>query len=237
MEDQKRIRFLEFVVALPELFFSESWVFAIVLMMKRKTSTKKRKWRTMVAPIKIITDTLEDLVQEHLNISKDLVEEEDQSLPMAVGYSIDTRYIFPMLFRNDEEKMKMVQVVSLLFAVHGVTRYTFSSEAHMLDGTDDTEYQRLQKEGKRISESPNAIEILICVGVSKTENITETYKIKEGRKLEKFMDDEAITTGKGTFYELLPTDDLTPEERKILKMEFTRLQKIFGVEFTEERFE
>jgi len=159
----------------------------------------------MVLPANI--ETLEDLIKEHMAIAKDLFKEYGDVGAMCIGYTKNSRVLIPIEFHTSDEKEALLRIVTMVFAVHDVNRYTIGHEAWMLEGPPDqvnAEYDRLKKEGLMIADSPMRVEALVCTATSRFKSLALMSMIKEDRSLVDYENDFDFTTAGGRFTELLP---------------------------------
>jgi len=169
----------------------------------------------MVIPAHL--ETLEDLAKEHLAIAKDIFEGQGKSAAILIGYSGMKRLVIPLAFQNDEHKEMILKMAVMIFAVNRVKRYSVTYEAWCLDGAgSEKEYDRLQKEGLRISDSPLRSELLMCMAISRKERLIISYKILEDRSLKEIDKKDKWDHIGGIFSNLLPPSE--PDEKTIRLM-------------------
>lgn len=190
----------------------------------------------MVLPANL--ETLQNLIDEHMGIAKKIYDENGEVRPMIIGYSHKDRILIPLSFKNNAEKEYKLKVATMIFATNNVVRYTVGYEAWLLQENLDTpEYNRLKKEGLRISDSSLKIEVLMCIAVSRNEVLTVTNKILEDRSLEEFYKDSDFTRADGIFCNLLPPKDLSENDIRNIKMIMNRMMKMVKLDFDRESFE
>jgi len=177
-------------------------------------------------------ETLEDLINEHMDFAKKCFEDRGEYQPMVIGYSGTSRYVVGLSFENDFEKMMALSFVKMLFIAKGVKRYTIANEGYMLEGSSKEEYDELRESGKRISEHPNHIEVLQTMAISHTESRLIIYKITAEKTLEKFLDDKEMIAA-GLFAELLPPDNIPQEIVDAIKFKFAQVEQQNVMEFEE----
>jgi hypothetical protein len=143
-------------------------------------------------------ETLESLLEHNSKVAVDIYEKDKNLTAMIIGYSPDnkTRYCFPGIFRDQDEKRKFLQLVTIGFAALGVDKYAVVCESW---GVEDSDLDR--QKYPDFSKHPNRVECLMIIAVNKLGNRVRMYKIKN-KKLEFWYDDG--NTVAGIFVELLP---------------------------------
>lgn len=162
----------------------------------------------------LIQSPIEELVEYHMEIAKSLYNQNKEYKPLVIGYAPDKRIKVPLDFADDYEKEMRLRAITIAFLSHGVTSYTVANEGYSLESKSMEEYDKLRNEGKRISDHPDHVEVLLCIGVSEDKKMMRVYKIDpETRELSYLseMSDEAGAAGR--FTELLPDMEI-PEETK-----------------------
>jgi hypothetical protein len=173
-------------------------------------------------------ETLKDLIQEHKEIALERFKEGSET-PIIIGYSGTKRIVFPLFFRNDQEKEQVLQMVTISFIALDVKRYTFDSQGYSLkydkdvDGQD--EYNKLKASGKSIKDHPNHIEVLMCGAVSRSENIMQTFEIVIDGDKKSLKEMTDLSSGSGRFMELLGPSDVAPTLKKEIIQHFNSLLK------------
>lgn len=165
----------------------------------------------------LLNSSLEDLMSHHLNVAKMFYEQDKSYEPLVIGYSQNSRVKIPVDFADDESKEMKLRAATICFLANDVTRYTVATEGYSLEGGNVEEYEKLRSEGKRISDHPNCIEILLCIGVSKNESLMRVYKIdpvsRELSEIEKMSEGDAS----GRFTELIPDVELSEEHKQQIR--------------------
>ena len=148
-------------------------------------------------------ETLKNLIEKHMEFAKKMFKETGEYTPMIIGYTGTKRIVIVIPFENEDEKFTNLQFVKLVFLAKGVKRYTIVHEGYMLKTMDTKEYDKLRREGKRICDHPDHIEVLQAIAISEKESRSIIYKINKDKSLELFEDntDDEIS---GIFTELLP---------------------------------
>jgi len=154
-------------------------------------------------------ETLKDLIEEHMTFAKKMFADVGRYSPMVIGYTGNTRVIMSIPFENDSQKEQALKMVTMLFIAKGVKRYTIANEGYLLQTEDQNEYTKLQKEGKRISDHPDSIEVLQTIAVSEIETRMIIYKVNKDKTLELYND--SLEKIGGIFSELLPPKNLSQE--------------------------
>lgn len=185
-------------------------------------------------------ETLKDLADEHRSVAMNIFKEEGEVRPMLIAYVGDKRILIPLIFGNNEEKSKLLDVVRLILVAEGVTRYTVAFEGWSLDVGGDkektiAESKRLYDNGLSYADSPYRKEIFSVMACSYTDRNMVIYDIDESRNLvEKSFQKEGIHL-QGNFFELLPpqkpNDQQTFLAKELLKMAQIDISK-FGTEET-----
>lgn len=176
-------------------------------------------------------ETLDDLIEQHTKVVVENFSKDSDTLQVIIGYSGTKRYLLPLNFADDREKEIVLRMVTMLFAAYNVKRYTFATEAYALklpnNEDSEKEYEKLRKEGKRISDHPNSVEILLVGAVSYGDKKLRVFDILKDRSgLGPSEEGQAA----GRFTELLPPQDLPEHVRE----EARKILDKFGVEFKSE---
>lgn len=191
----------------------------------------------MVLPANL--ETLEDLIKEHMAITKKHFEKDGEVTAMCIGYSKDCRILLPLIFETADEKKTILQIMTMIFTVHNVNRYTISSEAWGLDGPPDIvepERDRLKKEGLMFADSPMRIEMLNCIAISRHETLVLLNIIKADRSIEPFQREYDHRKSSGRLTELLPPVGISDKTMSEIKMFLARAKKIGKFDFDIEEF-
>ena len=173
-------------------------------------------------------ETLQDLIQEHKNMALERFEEGSET-PFIIGYSGTKRLVFPLFYRDEEEKEKILNIVTLGFIALDVKRYTFDAQGYSLSYSKETdyitEYNKLKASGKSIKDHPDHIEVFMCGAVSYTQKIMQTFQIKEKTLIDLGEEKEA----EGRFTELLPPNEIDPKLKKEIKEHFNKLLELLPI--------
>lgn len=166
-------------------------------------------------------ETLQGLMDEHMEMHKKIFADGVETSVIVIGYAKDERHVIPVRFNGHHEKEMNFKVITILFALKNVTRYTISAEAYTLSGEGaQEEIDRLRKAGLTFDKSPMAVEILTTIAVSRDDVKSVTYEVLKNRELKKQeYKDAAKMTGRMT--ELLPRKNagvIHPELRKLMEM-------------------
>lgn len=176
-------------------------------------------------------ETLKDLILEHKEMAIERFKDGSET-PFIIGYSGSKRLVFPLFFRNDDEKEKVLQMVTLGFIALDVKRYTFDSQGYSLAMSTEEEsskaYQKLKEEGKSIKDHPNHVEILMCGAVSHKEKFMQVFEIvtsPDNSKSLKSLNGEDLSEVSGRFTELLPPNEIDPRLKKEIVQHFNTMLK------------
>jgi len=164
-------------------------------------------------------ESLECLLKEHLAFAKKNFEETGEYTATVIGYTTNnTRIMMPLIFNSDHEKEMILQMMTTVFAAFNVKRYTVANEGYSLRGNSIEEYNKLVKEGKRIKDHPDAIEVLMCTAISYNDTMMHIHEITSDKKLVA-VDISGEMKCSGRFAELLPDKNIPSHLRALLRKE------------------
>lgn len=195
-----------------------------------------KNWNTKKVPL----ETLESLIACNRTFVEKIFREQGTFVPTIIGYSKDNknRIIIVKGFTDENEKMLLCKIVTMLFSVHDIDKYVFLSEGWAVKSENEQPYGQLFDPTTKYPETetecqvcekyeslenhPNRIEVLSIMAVNKYEAKIASYEIHADKTLTDFG--VPFSAG-GLFTRLLPEKEINERQKKELRELLELLKK------------
>jgi hypothetical protein len=157
-------------------------------------------------------ETLESLIACNRTFVENIFREQGTFVPTIIGYSKDNknRIIIVQRFTDENQKMLLCKIVTMLFSVHDIDKYVFLSEGWAVKSENEQPYEKYES----LENHPNRIEVLSIMAVNKYEAKIASYEIHADKTLTDFG--VPFSAG-GLFTRLLPEKEINERQKKELR--------------------